>query len=181
MNPATIALIFLLLSILLWLFLIIAPWKIHKTFPHFKLKTWGKCLLSISFGVIGAGLVFILFINWALLSITNLSRRPKYAKMFLEECAIDIDMPKFKVLDHTFQFIGGDDTETRWEVKFKKPLSDEFVETLDSLCRSTSDWYYDRPSHSYNYIYWHPDNIELRDCVSISPEIQRATFQHIKI
>ena len=134
------------------------------------------------FSIIGAGVVLILFIVWFLLSTTNLSRRPKYAKMFLEDSAINVNLPKFKVLDHTLQFTGGDDTEIRWEVKFKKPLSDEFVETLDSLCHSYgSGWHFDRQNHRYIYTYWHPNDIEITDCVSISPENQSATFQHIKI
>lgn len=171
MNPATVALIILVLSILLWLFFIIAPWKVDKVFPSFRLKKWLKRLLSISFGIIGAGVVLILFIVWFLLSTTNLSRRPKYAKMFLEDSAINVNLPKFKVLDHTLQFTGGDDTEIRWEVKFKKPLSDEFVETLDSLCHSYgSGWHFDRQNHRYIYTYWHPNDIEITYCVSISPE-----------
>lgn len=182
MNPATVALIILVVAVLLWILLIIAPWGIEKVVPFLKLKKWVKHLLSIFYGFIGAGVVLLLFLSWATISFFNLSRNSKYARLFLEDCGINVDLPKFKVKDHTFRFIGGDDTEIRWEVKFKKPLSDEFVATLDSLCRHySSGWSFNKQDQSYVYSYWHPDDIEIKDCVVITPMTQSATFIHTKI
>ena len=181
MNPATVALIFLILSLFLWLFLIVAPWIINKIFPSFTLKKWVKHLLSISSGVIGAVVVLLLFIIWAVSSFFNPSRRPIYARMFLEDCAINVELlPKFKVLDHTFRITGGSDTEEKWEILFKKPLSEEFLASLNRLCeQSSSNWRYDYQGEFYVFSCWR--NAVITETVIIYPKTQSAVLSHVKI
>ena len=122
----------------------------------------------------------------------ELSKSPKEARSYLHKIGIDIDFPEFKVETHRLEFVGGDDTMEIWCIDFTNPLPQEFLAKLDSLCRvdSTRWRHYDKwIGHGmasdilpcYEFSYWHPEQIELRETVTIIPIRGSAILTHIKI
>ena len=122
----------------------------------------------------------------------ELSKSVKEARSYLLNVGIDIDFPEFRVGMHRIEFTGGDDTMEIWDINFTEPLSEEFLAKLDSLCSvdSTRWRHYDkwiRHGMSADYIpcyefsFWNPEKIELRETVTIIPAGKRAVLTHIKI
>lgn len=122
----------------------------------------------------------------------GLPKDPKEARSYLEDIGIGIEFPNFKVDAHRFEFTGGDDTEEYWDITFLEPLSPGFIAKLDSLCYvDDARWrHYDKyVGHGmasdiipcYEFSYWNPEQIELKETVSIFPGRRSARLSHVKI
>lgn len=173
------------------------PILVVRIYGSARLKRWQKHL--ISFSAIGGGLFIIVAIIAGAFtqSVTyafsghDLPKNSKEVRSYLKDIGIGIEFPAFKVDEHRFVFTGGDDTEEYWEITFKEPLPKVFLEKLDSLCRVDARWrHYDKyVGHGmasdvipcYEFLYWNPEQIEIRETVTIYPGRRAATLSHVKI
>lgn len=192
-----IILVLLILGALIGL-LILAVKIYHST----RLKLWQKHLFAIP--AIGWSmfmlLILILFLYVIYKSerapffsshISELSKSSKEARSYLQNIGIEIEFPEFEVDTHRLESQSGNRIE-RWEISFIEPLSDVFLARLDSLCRvDSARWrHYDKwighgmasdiiPCYEFSYL--NPEQIELREAVTIIPVRGSAVLTHNNI
>lgn len=147
-------------------------------------------LLSIvcSF-IIVVVLFWVIFLTPALTG--RLSKNPAVAWAYINSVDLQIEMPKFKVKQHTLQHKGGDDFEERWEIQFVTPLADSFIYKLDSLCladklhwkKTTTGAVLDEGDHTPCYIFScaDPEMVEILHSIIIVPSKTEALFVRLKI
>ena len=110
----------------------------------------------------------------------NMPKDPDEARAFIERIDLDIELPDFDVIKHTFDFIGGDDTDERWEVVFKEPLSEEFVSKLDS-CLVNNDRWELLNENTYKFHYRDSIMVEWIETVIIDLSTNTAELTHLNI
>lgn len=175
-----------------------------KIYHSSRLKLWQKHLFAIP--AIGGSmfmlLILILFLYViykserapffsSYLSVRELSKSPEEARSYLQNIGIEIEFPEFEVDTHWFESQSGHRIE-RWKISFIEPLSDVFLARLDSLCRvDSARWrHYDKwighgmasdiiPCYEFSYL--NPEQIELREAVTIIPVRGSAVLTHNNI
>lgn len=147
-------------------------------------------LLSIvcSF-IIVVVLFWVIFLTPALTG--RLSKNPAVAWAYINSVDLQIEMPKFKVKQHTLQHKGGDDFEERWEIQFLTPLADSFIYKLDSLCladklhwkKTTTGAVLGEDDHTPYYLFTFADPvmIEIIHTITILPSKNEAYLVRFKI
>jgi len=173
-----------LTGILFLVLLIAIPWVTIKLTRSKRLNDWIKyflAFLTVSGGIFLLFCMLVLHASYNTFQDHNLPKRVSTAKQYLKSVNPGVDFPKFKVDSHTYEYVGGDDTEEKWEISFTKPLQDSFISELDSLC-ANGNWrkyFYNQAEPYYEFSTW--NDIEIRNTIRIYPTTNRATFSHMKI
>ena len=166
--------------------------QLVKVYRSRSLNKWVKLLIGILALALSVIVLFLGSITGIATAIFggDLSKNPREARTYLKSIEIGLELPTFKVTEHQFANVGGDDQREHWDIKFTKPLTEEFIAALDSLCRVDSRWTkaFEMAPYSNNdttchyfFSYWDPEHIEIREMVIIYPKTRTARLEHLKI
>ena len=138
-------------------------------------------LWCIPLYVLGAAILLgVLYVIFIIYTWPNLSKDPQEIRAFVERIDLGLDLPDFDIIKHTFEFVGGDDTEEKWEVEFREPVSEEFVSKLDS-CLVNNDRWELLDENTYKFHYRDSIMVEWIETVIIDMSTNTAELIHLKI
>ena len=177
-------------ALLLFAFFVLCIVDVFVILKSKRIRKWLKVLLSTPFIILGCIMALLLVLALSLYSSRHLTKKPQAARSYLEDIGINIIFPDFSVNSHTFSYVGGDDMEERWEIKYTQPITGSFITTLDSLCQNDSRWRRETDNigfemtddmiECYVFTVYTPDS-ERVDKVIIKPNNNEATLIHLKI